>query len=518
APSQVTATADLLLWYVIRKTTDGLSFKNYQAFMDFVLCQDRAAFDSLEGFERDRIQNQKQPRFQALQGRRYLPYTDTDAYRLLKIATEAFLTVNCGVPFIYPGAQNLLSGPLEGLDLDQELRHISGLGNSDLVEQWWGDYLQATNGSNDLTLPYLMLIRRTLRGDDIIMTFNIESGTWTPDEERLCYGILGEKLTMPCFVELIWSYWHEQGMLVQTMNAISRRFQNVHGFADQDPLAMIEIDPLRPLNNLLWGYVQDEQHRLSLVRRAYEYDHHYGLTLEGKAVPKLRPADSRSRFLEAFHQLLHLASIFYKQDDDTTVRADAFPVLNALKDVHMLLSEGAHNQFGDLPVTARTEMLMQQWLLARPEFRELLPTRTMVAYPEEWMDRVDAMKKLQSWINTSVLHFHHLARYGEQILLSARFGSWSEVNDPEIAKVWARFWRSQIQGYIHAYSTVTGVDLTATNVWQQQRSLVTSQPSTLLRQRLLTGSNMPSLTAGGTSITLSKPFRERKEARKAARE
>jgi len=40
--------------------------------------------------------------------------------------------------------------------------------------------------------------------------------------------------------------------------------------------------------------------------------------------------------------------VFYKQDDDTTVKADAFPVLNALKEVHLVLSQGAHNQFGDL--------------------------------------------------------------------------------------------------------------------------------------------------------------------------
>ena len=42
-------------------------------------------------------------------------------------------------------------------------------------------------------------------------------------------------------------------MLVQTMNAMSWRFQNRRGAKDHDPLAMLEIDPLRPLNNLLWG-------------------------------------------------------------------------------------------------------------------------------------------------------------------------------------------------------------------------------------------------------------------------
>ena len=109
--------------------------------------------------------------------------------------------------------------------------------------------------------------------------------------------------------------------------------------------------------------------------------------------------------------------------------ADGFPVLNALKEVHLILSQGAHNQFGDLPSTARIEMLMQQWLLARPEFREFLPTRIMVAYPEPWMDRVDAMKKLQGWTDTSVLHFRNLGMFGEQILLSIRYGDWNDVDD-----------------------------------------------------------------------------------------
>ena len=105
-------------------------------------------------------------------------------------------------------------------------------------------------------------------------------------------------------------------------------------------LAHMEIDPLRPLNNMLWGYIQDEQNRLTVARRAYESDHHYGLTLYGKAVPKLQAADSRSKFLEAFHNLLHLCTDFFERDDDTTVISDGFPVLNALKEVHLLLAQG----------------------------------------------------------------------------------------------------------------------------------------------------------------------------------
>jgi hypothetical protein len=46
--------------------------------------------------------------------------------------------------------------------------------------------------------------------------------------------------------------------LVQAINAITRRFQNMRGAEGRDPLAQLEIDPLRLLNNLPWAYTQDE--------------------------------------------------------------------------------------------------------------------------------------------------------------------------------------------------------------------------------------------------------------------
>jgi hypothetical protein len=284
-------------------------------------------------------------------------------------------------------------------------------------------------------------------------------------------------------MELIWSYWHEEGMLAQTMNAISWRFQNRRN-GGQDPLANLEIDPLRPLNPFLWGWVQDEQHRLSVTRRAYEYDHHYGFTLHGKAVPPVRGADSRSKFLAAFHNLLFQCMKFYNEDDDTTRIADGFPVLNSLREVHILLTEGGHNQFGDLPWNARMEMLMTQWLLARPEMREFIGGRIMVAYPEPWMDRVDSMKTLQGWTNTNIIHFRDMGVFGEQVVLSVRYGNWNSIIQPQSAANWARYWRAEIQGYIHAYRAATGVDLTAVPTDGSMTNARFLPPSHHLRQRL----------------------------------
>ena len=245
------------------------------------------------------------------------------------------------------------------------------------------------------------------------------------------------------------------------MNAIGWRFQNrTPRGRGRDPLLGLDVDPLRPLNNLLWGLVQDQQHRLTTVRRAYEYDHHYGLALSSKPGPPVRGADSRSRFMEAFHNLLARAALFMNYDDDTTHIADGFPVLNALKETHLLLTEGAHNQYGDLPWTARHEMLMYEWILSRPEVNDFLPTRKMVAYAEPWIGPLEALNKLLGGPDVSVMHFRDLAVFGEQLLLSIRYGAWSRENDQALAANWVRYWRPELQGYIHAYRAVAGVDLT----------------------------------------------------------
>lgn len=462
--AQVPPTTDQALWTVIRMSTNALSFRNYSRFMDIVLC---GAPGDL-GMTPQILRQKRDP----IKRRLRLPFPDTDAYRQLKVATEVFVMLNCGVDIHAPGFEAIDEDP-ERLDAERR-RHYQALKPGD-IERYWNQLLEGVDGES--TLPYLEIIRRKLQDVPAVRP-KTKRRAWLQREEAAieCMGILMEKLTHPCLLELIWSYWHEEGMLVQTMNAVSWRFQNRRGPADRDPLALLEIDPLRPLSNFIWGWIQDEQHRLTVPRRAYEYDHHYGLRLVGKAVPTVRGADSRVRFLEAFHHLLLLCSIFFKEDDDTTVVADGFPVLNALKEVHLLLTQGAHNQYGDLPWTARQEMLMQQWLLARPEFREFLPSRIMVDYPEEWMDRVETMKTLQGWTDASILHFRDLGIFGEQVLLGVRFGAWPSVIEPQQAANWARYWRPEIQGYIHAYRAVTGVDLT-------ERADATL-PAVLLQRRL----------------------------------
>jgi hypothetical protein len=127
-------------------------------------------------------------------------------------------------------------------------------------------------------------------------------------------------------------------------------------------------------------------------------------------------------------------------------------------------------------------MLIQQWLLSRPEMRDFLRGRYSVPYPEPWMGAVDAMKHLQGWSDVSVRHFRDLAVFGERILLSVRYTNWTQINDQGTAKAWARFWKPEIQSYIHAYRAVTGVDLTVQTV---ARKVDATLPAIHLERRLL---------------------------------
>jgi Carboxypeptidase regulatory-like domain len=429
--TQSDPTCDQALWVAIRNRTHAISFNRYQDFMNRALPWESRDYHVPQGVDqgtRDRIQRDLNELGTHLHG--------VKAYQTLKLLTEAFLLVECGVR-IEGVAGERRAGPC---DFDEEACRLGRSFSGDEMEEKLKAYL----GDRD-QLPYITRVVKAA----------------FPELEKGWGGrLISARINEPCLIELIWSYWMEEGMLVQTMNAVSRRFQNVRGGGDRDPLANMEIDSLRPLNNLLWGYVQDEFNRLTVRRRAYEYIHHYGLTLFGKAASDLNVADRRSKFLEAFHNLLYQASIFFKEDFQTTVIADGFQLLNSLKEVHLVLAQGAQNQFGDLPWTARVEMLMMQYMLARREIRDFLQSRAMVPYKEPWEAQVDTMKTLQGWTDTTVSHFRDLAVYGEQILLSIRYADWINVNNEDSAKNWARYFRPEIQGYLHAYRAATGIDLT----------------------------------------------------------
>ena len=419
--SAVRPTREENLWTLIRANAKALHFEKYRTFINKVLCGKRGQHNDVpEGRRLDRERSELSPN------------VGVGAYELLRTATDLFLLLHCRTH-----GDRRMDGE-EFLLEETSRRQLPTTGD---LAHFADQFLGANN-------PYVRHVIAAAFPDEQLVG-DVQDGLLLNDGT-----VLRDE---PYLIELIWSYWHEEAMLTQSVNGLTRRFQN-RGSGVRDPLAHFELDPLRPLNNILWGYVQEEYRRLTVPRRSLEYSHHYGFTLFGKANPQSRSADPRSNFLESFHNLLHRCSQFFKEDNDTTVIADGFPLLNALKEVHLVLSQGAHNQFGDLPWTARGEMLIQQWIMARPETRDFLQSRAMVRYTEAWMPQVDTMKTLQGWTDVTAERFHDLASYGEQILLSIRYGDWVNINDEDVAKNWARYWRPEIQTYQHSYRAATGVE------------------------------------------------------------
>jgi hypothetical protein len=102
----------------------------------------------------------------------------------------------------------------------------------------------------------------------------------------------------------------------------------------------------------------------------------------------------------------------------------------------------------------------------------------------------------------TITHFHELAIYGEQILLAIRYGDWIDINDQEFARNWARYWRPEIQRYIHAYNAVTGVDLSADIVDTRHAEDRYIQPSAHLRKQLASPRSQRALPASSTASEL----------------
>ena len=421
-PAFVEPTADKSFWNAINNT--DLDFKKYKQFIDLILCTETDSKNSdvhIPTADRERFKNR-------------LPFLNVDEYALIKFATDRYLqkVLRLGSAAGYFGTGT-------------RLPYFDSI--SDNINDILGEYTNGTQG-NDCT------IRKEDRIDEVPL------------------------------LELIWSFWMDQAYLDQTMGVISLRFQNIRGPREIEPLARFDTNSLRTLSSMMWGYIQDEQHRTTLRRRTFEYQHAYNLTLIGKAVPRQQGVDNRSNFLAAFHHLLHQASIFYRDHDDMTRRADGFPLLTALREVHLLLAEGNHNAYYNMTWTSRAEMMVQQYLLAREETQRFLGGRPMVPYPEEWMDRVDTMKGIQGWDSTSVLHYFDLATSGEKLLLGVRYGNWADAKILTAAATnWAVDFRDHAMRYINAYRTVTGVDLSA-DAFRNSPAERAAQPSALILRRL----------------------------------
>jgi hypothetical protein len=432
APATPPPSADQILWTIIRDRSAAVGFGRYKGFIDKVMCEYQGEREG--GIRRDKLQTLHHPSL------RY----GTRSYEVLKAATDLFLKQECGVELA-----------LQDWDFEDEARRM-GRSPSDTtaskLEQLRKDYLVKVTSTLS-TVPYLAEIVKKL--EDLPLK---GAAAVIPN----CYGILEEEVSAPCLLEPIWSLWMEACGVPAAADLVGARFTNkrVIGRNGLDPLARFDVVPLRPMAHLLYGYQRDAQHRLEPDVRDLEFLHAYGMTPPGRAPTATGAADSRTRFSTAFNNLLHAALQFHRDANNTFIVPDPFPVLVALKELNLLLTEGMHNQYNDFTWNARAEGLIQAWLLARPEMQEFLGGRPMVNQRETWIDRAQTLRSLCGWGDAPAMHYRDLAVFGEQILLSIRFGNWIQVDDKDVAAGWANYWRSEIEGYAFAYGAVSGVDLT----------------------------------------------------------
>jgi len=193
-------TEDVAFWTGIRNSTDALSFNTYLRFMDWIFC---GGPPPTPGFEAKRFVA-KNAEYSELIKKRFLPFTDSDAYRVVKAATEAFVMVNCGVlqakdRLLQPFDPNRDNAYLDRRDLPTPQNDL------DLIDVFNTEYLVNVNrngGVLPFVLPYLAVIRQKLPDISIKSTAFGEANLTTGKLDN-CFGILQEKLDSPCLLELI---------------------------------------------------------------------------------------------------------------------------------------------------------------------------------------------------------------------------------------------------------------------------------------------------------------------------
>ena len=166
-----------------------------------------------DAFEPSRAASGIGHKLRKVKRRTALPFPNVDRYRLLKAATEVFMMTHCGVDL----------DDFSDVDLDEESRRLNRTVEPGDLEAQMRDYLARVPGGDGEfldVLPYLGLIRLQLR--DV----RRRSTTTTTTRRRSATASSPRSSRNPCFLELIHSYWLDEGGLVQTLNAITWRFQN----------------------------------------------------------------------------------------------------------------------------------------------------------------------------------------------------------------------------------------------------------------------------------------------------
>lgn len=262
-------------------------------------------------------------------------------------------------------------------------------------------------------------------------------------------------------LEHIHCYFLELGGVFAALDQICRRFAPDVAQPPARQLARFDVSPLHTAAELLWGYKEDRVDRTTQAQRRMEYLRQYGLDLFADGA-RTRAFESRPQFLQYLHTVLNASVRYFRENDDNTVTANPFPVLSALRPLHMLLAATAHNQYQFITAKARVELMVVEQILSLGEVQRFLGAPLNVPYPAPWMGAMDCMRRIMGWGDTSITEFYNLGWLAELILLTVRFGPFNPAfTDSAVAGAWALALRPAIEQYVYSYKSVTGVDLGA---------------------------------------------------------
>jgi len=289
----------------------------------------------------------------------------------------------------------------------------------------------------------------------------------------------GSGQTLP-LVEPIWSFWLDAARLGRLATLLAARQVNasMHG-ASRIP----KLNLPQPLIALLKTWFDEHHDGARAAARAANYRAHYGLRLPGV---RGHSGTKPSHILDAFHAVLLEAT---RRDAASPRAPDGSRLALLLRRLHLCLAQTASRvvdgvsnpdvfkRLGESFALGRADLLSAQWLLARPELSTALRGPILVPAAEPWTAPLDHLRRLTDTIDSLTLFYCDLATTSEALLLSVRFGDWTQAS-PAAANAWATFWHAEMVRYLVAYQEVTGIPLAEASAADR-----TAQPADAIERR-----------------------------------
>lgn len=446
-------TKDQIVWMAIRGGAKSASYSGFNTFVENLFSDTYTAFGN-KAIENSFKYSHIQPS----------DYGWQNTYPFIKAAATLYME--------RAKIKDAITTELVG---DEKRRIGDGGINESQLKNDLVDYLGSTVPTELSSLPYLQRVIQRV-SSELLKSINESTGVGNSriTGDFTC-EYLRQRLQRPPMYDLIWSYWMSLAGLTETMNAVVdcyRRKSNERTALLSD----VRFDLLRPIGNLLSGYARDTEIPITHEEYLVELQAQYGLMLPEHAELDIQGMQSDTSFLGALHNVIGGSGKLLRDRLNKTLDVDTHSLGRILGNMNVRLAMGAHNQLWEVTRRIRRDMLVQQWILSRPEVTEFLRVPAMVDMREGWMSALAAYRDRKNQQSRSasrsgnygsvsgnssqsalvVQQFHRLACKSEIMVLGARWGGWSnEDMVGKSAEGWLNEVQHDIKDYISDYREVT---------------------------------------------------------------